>query len=100
RAAAPPLLPPADGVPHRFQTLDEVGGPEAPARSRHVARPVRVADPEVDGIEASGVRQLVHLRLDREGDLRVAVAAELAAGMLVRVDERGANVHAPTGSVP
>ena len=100
RAGPRPLLAPPDGVPHRLEAFDQVRRVETPPRARHVARPVRVQNPEVDRVEPARVGQLVHLRLDREGDLRMPVPAELAPGVLVRVDERRADVHAATRAVP
>ena len=54
---------------------------------------IGVTDPKIDRVNAKLCRQLVELRLDRERHLRSAIAAELSARNLVRIDQLGSYLY-------
>ena len=102
RRVAHPAPPPGRGrLPRRpgHLALDRVqalghraGGDDAALRI-HVARSGGVAAPDLDAIEAEPLGQVVHLGLDGERALEVAVAAHRARVRVVGVDDAGVEAH-------
>ena len=81
------LLIPRDRLADRDEAVVEPRGHEAGAAQHRRAGLVRVAQPELERIDAGLLGELVDRALLRERGLRAAVAAELAAGSERRVDE-------------
>ena len=72
----------------RVEALRERAARDPEALRRHVSRAVRVPAPDLEAVQPEPLGEVVHLRLDGEGRLEVAVAPHRARVHVVRVDDR------------
>ena len=83
-----PLDGPADVARGRVEALGERAARDPETLRRDVSRAIRVPAPDLQAVQPEPLGEVVHLRLDGEGGLEVAVPPHRARVHVVRVDDR------------
>ncbi len=82
------LAIPIERLAYRLEAFGEPRALDARALDRGGERLIGIAEAQCNRIDAERLGEAVHQALEREGRLRGAVAAELAAGLLRRIDQQ------------